>query len=154
MIPIAEVVVGMDVSASPGQVWAALTDWGRQGEWILATTVRQVSAAATGLGTEVEAFTGIGRLGVRDTMRVSEWDPPRRCTVRHTGRLIRGLGIFEVTPRPRGSRFTWTETLQLPFGALGRAGWVIAKPLVRAGIQHSVKRFVIFAQSYPAPERA
>lgn len=146
-----EVVASVDVAAQPEQVWAAITDWERQGEWILATTVRQSSTARTGLGTEIEALTGLGRFGVRDTMRVTEWDPPRRCTMEHTGRLIRGRGIFEVSARPEGSRFSWTEALDLPFGVIGRAGWPLVRPLTRWGLQRSVNRFAKFAESYPAP---
>lgn len=146
-----EIKVSVDVAAPPGQVWAAITDWEGQGDWILATTVRQRSAAREGLGTEIEALTGVGRFAVRDTMRVTEWDPPRRCTMQHTGRLIRGRGIFDVVARSGGSRFSWTEELELPFGVLGRAGWPLARPLARFGLQRSVNRFAAFAASYPDP---
>lgn len=145
-----EIMVRIDVAAAPEQTWAALTDWARQGEWILATTVRQRSAAGAGLGSEIEAVTGVGRFGVRDTMRVTEWDPPRRCTMEHTGRLIRGRGIFAISARPGGSRFSWTEDLELPFGTLGRAGWPLVRPMTRWGLQRSVDRFARFAEAYPA----
>lgn len=145
-----EVTVSVDVCAPQEQTWAAITDWERQGEWILATTVCQRSTGRGGLGTEIEAVTGFGRFGVRDTMRVTEWDPPRRCTMQHTGRLIRGRGIFEVAAAPGGSRFSWTEDLQLPFGAVGRTGWSLAKPLARWGLRRSVERFAKFAESYPS----
>lgn len=148
-----EVVVGVDVDAPPERTWAAITDWERQGEWILATTVGLRSAARVGPGTEIEAVTGVGRFGVRDTMRVTEWDPPRRCTMQHTGGLIRGRGIFEVGPRPGGSRFTWTEDLELPFGLIGRLSWPLVRPLTRWGLRRSVKRFARFAAAYPGAPR-
>jgi len=144
-----EVVVSVDVSAPPEQTWAAITDWSRQGEWIVATTVCQRSPGGVGLGTEIEAMTGVGRFVVRDTMRVTEWDPPRRCTMQHTGRLVRGRGIFEVAAHPGGSRFRWTEDLELPFGTVGRVGWPMVAPLTRWGLQRSLKRFARFAESYP-----
>jgi len=146
-----EVVVSVDVDAPPQQTWAAITDWEGQGAWILATTVRQCSASRVGLGVEIEALTGVGRFGVRDTMRVIEWDPPQRCTMQHTGRLIRGRGIFEIAERPGGSRFRWTEDLELPLGAVGRAGWPLVRLLTRWGLQRSVERFAAFAESYPPP---
>jgi len=141
------------VDASPEQTWAAIIDWERQGEWIVATSVRQSSPHGIGLGTEIEAMTGLGRFGVRDTMRVTEWDPPRRCTMQHTGRLIRGRGIFEVHERSGGSVFSWTEELELPFGALGRLAWPLVRPLTKWGLQVSVNRFAKFARSYPASGR-
>jgi hypothetical protein len=39
--------------------------------------------------------------------------------VQHTGRLIRGPGIFEIVPRGEHSTFVWTERLYLPYGYLG-----------------------------------
>ena len=35
-----DLVERIDVDAPPERVWAALTDWERQGEWMLATDVR------------------------------------------------------------------------------------------------------------------
>lgn len=147
----ASVSVSVEVAAAQEQTWAAMTDWNRQGEWILATTVRRTSAEAVGTGTEIEALTGLGRFGLRDTMRVTDWDPPRRATMEHTGRLIRGRGIFEVTARPGGARFRWTEELDLPFGPVGRMAWVLVRPVTRWGLQRSADRFASFAEGYPAP---
>ena len=43
-----ELVERIDVDAPPERVWAVLTDWGRQGEWMLATDVRTVDGPAQG----------------------------------------------------------------------------------------------------------
>ena len=83
------------VAAEPARVWQVAMDWSRQREWIWATQVR----GGAGPGAEVVARTGLGPVGFTDTMVITEWDPPRRCVVRHTGRVVRGLGIFEVTGR-------------------------------------------------------
>ena len=60
----------------------SMTDWSRQHEWIWATQVR----GGQGLGATVVGWTGVGPVGFTDTMIISEWDPPLRCVVRHTGR--------------------------------------------------------------------
>jgi hypothetical protein len=31
-------------------------------------------------------------------MQIVEWRPPRRCVVRHLGRIVQGEGVFEVFP--------------------------------------------------------
>ena len=62
-------------------------------------------------------------------MVITEWDPPRRVVVQHTGRIVRGPGIFEIEPRGDGVLFAWTERLHLPFGLLGEIGW-LADPAV------------------------
>ena len=55
----------VDVDAPPEQVWAALTDWVRQGEWILATDVRPVIGPARGVGGRLVAVTGLPLPGGR-----------------------------------------------------------------------------------------
>jgi Polyketide cyclase / dehydrase and lipid transport len=132
-----EITIDVVVDAPPEAVWDAVTDWSRQSEWMLGTTVRATDRDGVGVGGGIEAFTGVGRLGFLDTMVITEWDPPRRCVVDHTGRVVRGLGVFEVFALPDGrSRFVWSEGLDLPLGALGRLGW----PLVRPGFTWGVRR--------------
>jgi hypothetical protein len=54
-----------------------------------------------------------------------------------------------VRPRPGGSTFVWREVLDLPLGALGRAGWPLARPAMRAGVRLSLRRFAAFARAHP-----
>ncbi|MCZ2857927.1 SRPBCC family protein [Blastococcus sp. VKM Ac-2987] len=148
-----ELVERIEVAAPPERVWAALTAWTRQGEWMLATDVRTVSGPAQGVGGRLAARTGLplpgGRhVGLLDTMVITAWDPPRRVEVEHTGRLVRGPGIFEIEPRGEHSTFVWTERLDLPFGLLGRVGWVLARPFALVGIRLSLKRFAAFARTF------
>lgn len=117
------------------RVWELLVDWPRQSEWMPATRVRVLDGTAgpetdpepdpepaaeaageNGLGTRVEARTGFGPLVVVDPMEVVEWDPPHRCVVRHDGRIVRGLGVFEIDPLDDASSLlTWREEFdQLP----------------------------------------
>ncbi|MCF6509611.1 SRPBCC family protein [Blastococcus sp. MG754426] len=146
-----ELVERVEVAAPPERVWAALTDWTRQGEWMLATDVETVGGPAQGVGGRLAARTGLPvpgrpRLGFLDTMVITAWEPPRRVEVLHTGRLVRGPGIFEIEPRGEQSTFVWTERLDLPFGVLGRVGWVLARPFALLGIRWSLKRFAAFAR--------
>jgi len=132
----------VDVDAPVAATWAGAVDWAGQGEWMLGTTVRPVTQGGQGVGGRIEAFTGIGRAGFVDPMTVTRWEPPRRCHVVHTGRLVRGTGAFEVEPRDGGrSRFVWREELDLPLGVLGRLGWPLVRPLFAAGVQLSLRRF-------------
>ena len=41
-----DLVERIDVDAPPERVWALLTDWERQGDWMLATDVRTVGDSA------------------------------------------------------------------------------------------------------------
>ena len=154
-----DLVLQVDVAAAPEQVWAALVDWDRQGEWMLLTDVRAGAQGGQGVGGELAARTGLRlprgllggrRIGVLDTMLITRWDAPRRVDVRHTGRVVRGTGTFEVRPRAGGgSTFVWTEGLDLPLGVLGRLGWPLVEPAFAAGVRLSLRRFATYAAAYP-----
>lgn len=148
-----ELTVPVDVDAPADAVWRTVTDWPAQGDWMLGTRVEVVGGGeGRHLGAELRAFTGIGRLGFLDTIEVAEWDPPRRCVVRHTGKVVRGDGVFEVVPLgPDRARFLWSELLDLPLGALGRLGWPVVRPVFRAGVVASLRRM---ARACEAEHRA
>jgi carbon monoxide dehydrogenase subunit G len=153
-----ELVEQVDVHAPPEQVWSALVDWDRQGEWMLLTDVRAVDGDGQGVGGRVAAVTGLRlpggllrgrRIGVLDTMLITAWEFPRRVDVRHTGRVVRGTGTFEVRPRgDGGSTFVWTEGLDLPLGVLGRVGWPLLRPVMAAGVRLSLRRFARYAAQH------
>jgi hypothetical protein len=140
------VALSVEVDAPVERTWAAATDWARQGEWMLGTTVTGEGRA---VGGRLAAFTGVGRFGFLDTMTITGWNPPRSCEVLHTGRVVRGTGVFAVRPLGGGrSAFDWREDLDLPLGALGRAGWPVARPLFVAGVRRSLDRFAAWAAAY------
>ena len=126
--------------------WAAVSDWPRQGEWMLGTEVHVLSGDG-GLGSRIAAFTGLGGVGVLDTMEVVEWRPPRSCRVRHLGGLIEGDGGFQVIAAERGSSLLhWWERLKLPPG--GSLVWPVVRPAFRWGLQRSLERFATHAHRY------
>jgi polyketide cyclase/dehydrase/lipid transport protein len=143
----AAVVESVLVGASAEDVWDLLVDWERQQEWMLGTRVRGTRQGGRGVGGGIEGFTGIGRVGFLDTMDITVWEPPVRCVVRHTGRVVRGAGAFEIEPLgPHRSRFVWSEWLDLPFGALGTRAWPLVRPAVRLGARMSLRRFARVAE--------
>ena len=143
-----DLTLGIDVAASREQTWTAVVDWARQSEWMLGTRVEPGDQGGHGVGGTIHAWSGIGSLGFWDTMTITAWDPPSRCDVLHTGKVVRGTGSFTLAPGRGGSRFVWSERLDLPFGMVGRVGWYVVRPLFAAGIRRSLRRFARFAESY------
>ncbi len=143
-----ELTVPVDVNVPAAVLWDAVTDWPGQGEWMLGTRVEVVGGGeGRHLGAGLRAVTGIGPLGVVDTMDIVEWDPPKRCVVRHTGKVVRGDGVFEVVELgPERSRFLWTELLDLPLGAVGRFGWPLVRPSFRWGVERSLHAMARLAE--------
>jgi hypothetical protein len=131
-----ELRVAVDAPAT--RTWAALTDWDRQGEWMLGTRVRVTAGDGAGVGSELTAFTGIGPVGFTDTMRITAWEPPLRCAVDHTGRLVRGTGEFLVVPHGARSELVWAEDVALPLNLA-----------FAPGVKLSLLRFARFAREYP-----
>ena len=73
-------------------------------------------------------------------MTITSWDPPRQCLVEHTGRVVKGIGVFTVEPRGTGeSTFVWREELDLPLGVLGRLGWPLVRPGFLLGVRRSLQ---------------
>lgn len=133
-----QVAAEVMVDAEPEQVWQAAIDWPRQREWIWATRVR----GGHGAGAKVTGWTGIGPVGFTDPMVITDWDPPRRCEVTHTGRVVRGTGVFEVASRGSRCEFRWTEYLLLPLPpALGRLASGVIRPLAQWWLRSSLRRF-------------
>jgi len=137
-----ELTVPVEVAAPADVVWRRVTDWERQGDWMLGTRVA-VTSGGDGRrpGATLEAVTGVGPLAVTDRMEIVEWAPPRRCVVRHLGRVVRGEGVFEVVAvSPQTARVLWSELLDLPLGRLGALGWPAVRPAFRAGVAYSLRR--------------
>ncbi|HEY1966920.1 MAG TPA: SRPBCC family protein [Pseudonocardia sp.] len=146
-----ELALTVEVDASPEHTWLVLTDWARQGEWMLGTRVTVSGGNGRSVGSTLSARTGFGPFGFTDTMTITEWDDRRlRCVVRHTGRLVRGEGEFAVTPAARGGcTVHWVERLELPVRPLGEVYWPLARPAFAAGVRYSLRRLARLCAGRP-----
>ena len=129
------------VNGNQADVFNAVTDWESQSKWIFATKVKGVDSDSHKRGGKLEAFTGFGKIGFMDTMTITKWDPPHVCEVTHTGSVVVGSGLFEVSVEDDVTYFTWTEYTVLPFGIIGKAAWLLAGPITKLGLKYSLRRF-------------
>jgi uncharacterized protein YndB with AHSA1/START domain len=124
-------------------VFALLTDWARQRDWMPFTRAE----GGSGVGAQVRAWTGVGPLGFWDTMEITEWEPGRRVATRHTGFLVRGTAWFETEPLASGgSTIVWVERLAPPFGIVGKVVWPLVGPGLRSFMLVGLRRLVRLAE--------
>lgn len=139
------IALSLTLPCGAQRAWDEITDWTKQGEWMLQTSVWLTSEIESGPGTEIAAFTGpfhklfprFKFFGVLDTMVVTNWQPPLICDVLHTGKIIKGTGRFEVVAiNDQKSLFNWSEVIWAP-----RVIFLILKPALFVGVWISLRRF-------------
>ena len=136
-------------------VWDLLVRWEHQPEWMQdARSVTVTSPQREGVGVTISVPTDIAfGIVVTDVMEVTRWDPQQRIDVRHTGRVIRGHGAFELHPTRlpdggEGTLFTWWEEVDAPLGRLGdRAAQLLVMPWVSRVFRRSLRALKAHAEA-------
>lgn len=137
----AEVTATVIVRAPADRVFAALTAWERQSDWIPFTRVRVVEGDG-GEGSLIEAVTAVGPAALRDEMRVVRVDAPYEVGVVHCGKLLRGPGVLRCTPLAGDrTQVVWHEWFHVPGGPAGRVAWPLLWPGSKVGLTQALKRF-------------
>lgn len=142
------IALSIDLPASLDTAWNSILDWQGQSRWMLLTRVWITKHSPTIVGTHIAAFTGIApalwkrekAFGVLDLMEVTlseKSERTARCNVLHYGKVIRGIGSFELTSiDDLKTRFDWSETIEAP-----RALFILMKPFIALGVFISLSRF-------------
>jgi len=138
-----DVTVSTELDASPAEVWALIEPIERHVDWMAdAVAIRFETDQTRGEGTRFACDTKIGPIALTDHMEITRWIPAgdpaegagggrAEMGVRHSG-WVTGEGLFVIEPLADGarSRFTWTESLELPWMLGGRLGAAIIGKLV------------------------
>jgi hypothetical protein len=136
--------ITINLPCSQDRAWAAIADWESQGNWMLQTKVWVTSQVREGVGTSISAFTGplfkfypkFSRLGLLDTMVVTNWQPPAICDVVHTGKILKGTGSFVLSPiNSTSTKFDWSETIEC-----SRIMFLAIAPFLWVGVRISLAR--------------
>ena len=128
----AHIEVGIDLNASPQQVWKIVEPVERHVDWMAdAVAIRFVNDQTRGVGTAFLCDTKVGPIKLTDRMEITEWIPEKVMGVRHVG-VVTGTGRFTLTPIDSGTRtrFVWAEELKFPWWLGGRLGELIGGKLV------------------------
>ena len=136
--------ISVTLPCNQGRAWQAIADWEDQGRWMLQSKVWVTSQIREGVGTSIAAFTGplyksypkFAKFGLLDTMVVSNWQPPIRCDVLHTGKVLKGTGTFELVKiSESATKFTWSEDIEC-----SRLQFLAIYPFLWIGVRISLAR--------------
>ena len=131
------IAISLKINAPIQKVWDSLVQWEKQGEWMLQTKVWVTSEITEGVGTSINAVTGVGSFGVLYSMTVTSWQPPHTCDVLHTGKIIKGTGRFHLREITSDTTiFDWSEEVIAP-----RVLFLVMLPALYIGVRISLSRF-------------
>ena len=120
----AHIDVRVFIRATPERVWEVISDIPAQANWMVDVRRLEVtSEQKSGTGAVIEVTSELFGLPlVKDTMRITAWEPPHRFDVEHVGQFS-GTGSFSVEAAPGGAIFSWVEDFKPPLGPLGELGF-------------------------------
>jgi carbon monoxide dehydrogenase subunit G len=130
----------IDLPCGAEEAWAVLTDWERQADWMLdADAVEVTSEAREGIGVRLAVHTRLFQVpAFTETIEVVAWTPPRELVIAH-GPPVRGRGIWALEEHDGGTRFTWTEEVELATSALGGIVSASYAPVLGVLIRRSLR---------------
>ena len=135
--------VQYEFSAPARELWDELVDWKAHEAWIPMTRVDDGEGESTEIGHEFIAYSGPGKLALKDHMRVIEctWDDSSqsgRCVVEKLGPVLTGTPGFTVDAAGSGSSIDWFEDVKVPY--LPQFLAPLAGKLGAVGFRHGMKR--------------
>lgn len=141
MMKIVTLTFSIVINSTPQTIFEYVSDWEKQSDWILFTTVKLVEGLPNQKDPLLLAVTKFGPLKVVDTMVVTDWQPYERIVVEHTGRIVLGKGVFTIKNTiNEASTFTWQEITPIPFGLFGQICLVLAKPVMNIVFGKSLRK--------------
>jgi carbon monoxide dehydrogenase subunit G len=130
----------IDLPCGAEEAWAVLTDWERQADWMLdADEVEVMSEPREGIGVRLAVRTRLFQVpAFTETIEVVAWEPPTKLVIAH-GSPIRGRGTWALQEHEGGTRFTWTEEVELASSALGRIVSASYAPVLGVLLRRSLR---------------
>lgn len=136
------------------RVWEAASDIADHVNWMAdAREIRFLTDHRSGVGTRFECLTAVGPLRTTDVMEITRWEDGHLIGVHHQG-LVTGDGAFVLEPLgSRTTRFSWRETLSLPWWCAGPAGEVVVRPVLATVWRRNLRSLHTHLAHRPAPDR-
>jgi len=128
------------IAAPVPAVWSRLGDLAAHSDWMSdAESVEFTTRHREGVGTRVRVRTKIGPLRLVDEMTVTDWVENSLIGADHVG-SVRGSGRFEIGGDGEATTLLWSENLEFPWWMGGRAGYLLARPILRRIWEGNLRR--------------
>lgn len=103
------VELAIDIQASPGDIWAVLTDPVGFTEWVRGMqSVEVLTAGEYGVGTRYHVIAGTGQRTIEWTVEITGLEPERRIDFSYSG-AVEGNGGWLIEPDKDGVRYWVTS---------------------------------------------
>ena len=123
--------ISTQISATPVALWEEMRHINRHVNWMNdAVAISFLSTSTEGVGTSFTCLTKVGPFKTTDIMTITRWEEQKAMGVEHVG-LVKGSGIFTITPNGNTSTITWKEQLTFPWWMLGGLGSYLASPILK-----------------------
>jgi len=134
-------------------VWAELTDWEANSNWIPQTRVT-VTNQTLGAGTEFVGVSKVGPIVLEDRMRVCNWSPPvegkAAARVSKLGPVLFGDAGFELTADGEGTSLVWFENVNLKWQLITAVMKPVLTPIAWLLFRTALARFAKTLEVKPA----
>ena len=122
------------------RVWAVLSDWEGQANWMPDVALIRVVGRERQLGARLVVKTKVfGLPFATDLVKVTSWEPPHLLAVEHAG-VVLGRGEWRLESAEEGTMFTWTESFRLRSTPswLGEPALALYGPVQRRMLKRSI----------------
>ena len=116
----APIVASTEISRSPGQVFAYVTDPTRLHEWQESVIRSECSETPVRVGTTARVTRRVGRREMSSSAEIAELDPPTSWAVRGLDGPVRGNVRGRIDPLDDGARSSVTIELGLQGHGVGK----------------------------------
>jgi hypothetical protein len=129
------------LTQGPSVVWEELRHIERHVNWMVdATSIVFESPQHEGVGTSFRCTTKVGPFTLLDAMTITTWVEKSTMGVDHRG-IVKGRGVFLLSPRGNGTLLTWREELLFPWWMGGPLGALVAAPILRSLWRKNLEAF-------------
>ena len=135
------ITISIKISLPREEVWKQIADLESHTAWMAdAETITITSDKNQGVGTTFDCETKVGPFRLTDRMEITDWQENSIMGVAHSG-VVTGEGHFTLEGiGDDETLFSWKETLYFPWWMGGRAGALVARPILKAIWKRNLKR--------------